>query len=87
MAELPWEFLYDPGRKTFLAASEVNFTRNVITAIPAERGALLHRKMRLLVIVAQPLGLAHLSVEAETEVIKSGFQVFGCERPGLTPHR
>jgi len=74
MADLPWEFLYDPGRKTFLAASEVNFTRNVITAIPAERGKVLHRKMRLLVIVAQPLGLAHLSVEVETEVIKGGFQ-------------
>jgi CHAT domain len=74
MADLPWEFLYDPGRKTFLAASEVNFTRNVITAIPAERGKSLHRKMRILVIVAQPLGLGRLSVEAETEVIKSGFQ-------------
>jgi hypothetical protein len=74
MADLPWEFLYDPGRKTFLAASEVNFTRNVVTAIPAERDKPLDRTMRILVIVAQPLGLAHLSVEDETAVIKSGFQ-------------
>lgn len=73
MADLPWEFVYDPNRKTFLAVSEVNFTRNVLTAIPAERGDALDRKLRILVIVAQPLGMAHLSVDEETAVIKSGF--------------
>lgn len=73
MADLPWEFVYDPNRKTFLAVSEVNFTRNVLTAIPAERGNAFDRKLRILVIVAQPLGMAHLSVDEETAVIKSGF--------------
>ncbi len=73
IADLPWEFAYDPERKNFLATSEVNFTRNVDTAIPADRlGA--RDKLRILVVVAQPLGLAHLSVEEETAVVKSGFQ-------------
>ena len=27
IADLPWEFAYDPERKNFLATSEVNFTR------------------------------------------------------------
>ena len=73
IADLPWEFAYDPERKNFLATSEVNFTRNVDTAIPADRlGA--RNKLGILVVVAQPLGLAHLSVEEETAVVKSGFQ-------------
>jgi CHAT domain-containing protein len=73
IADLPWEFAYDPERKNFLATSEVNFTRNVDTAIPADRiGA--HDKLRILVVVAQPLGLAHLSVDEETAAVKSGFQ-------------
>jgi hypothetical protein len=73
IADLPWEFAYDPERKNFLATSEVNFTRNVDTAIPADRiGA--RDKLRILVVVAQPLGLAHLSVDEETAVVKSGFQ-------------
>lgn len=74
LAELPWEFVYDPARENFLAASEVNFIRNVQTGIPGdrliERGGLL----RILVVVAQPLGLPHLSVEQEKEVILSGFR-------------
>jgi hypothetical protein len=73
IADLPWEFAYDPERKNFLATSEVNFTRNVDTAIPADRlGA--RDKLRILVVVAQPLGLAHLSVDEETAVVRSGFQ-------------
>lgn len=73
LADLPWEFAYDPERKNFLATSEVNFTRNVYTAIPADRLP-VRPKLRILVVVAQPLGLAHLSVDEETEVIKSGFR-------------
>ena len=73
LADLPWEFAYDTERKNFLATSEVNFTRNVSTTIPA---TLLpeSRKLRILVVVAQPLGLAHLSVDEEVQVIKSGFK-------------
>ncbi len=73
LADLPWEFAYDTERKNFLATSEVNFTRNVSTTIPADRTP-ESAKLRILVVVAQPLGLAHLSVEEEAEVIKSGFQ-------------
>lgn len=73
IADLPWEFAYDPGRKIFLATSEVNFTRNVDTAIPADRIPSRDR-LRILVVVAQPLGLAHLSVDEEIARVKSGFQ-------------
>ena len=37
IAVMPWEFVYDPQRKNFLATSEVNFTRNVDTGVPADR--------------------------------------------------
>jgi hypothetical protein len=73
IADLPWEFAYDPERKNFLATSEVNFTRNVDTAIPADRIPSRDR-LRILVVVAQPLGLAHLSVDEEIARVKSGFQ-------------
>jgi len=74
VADLPWEFVHDPGRETFLATSEVNFTRNVITAVPADRLDGTPGPLRILVVVAQPLGLAHLSVDEEVEVIRSGFR-------------
>jgi hypothetical protein len=73
LADVPWQFAYDSERKNFLATSEVNFTRNVYTAIPADRIP-VRPQLRILVVVAQPLGLAHLSVEQETEVIRSGFR-------------
>jgi hypothetical protein len=73
LAQQAWEFLYDPDRRTFLALEEVNFTRNVLTAIPAER-ILPRAVMRILVVVAQPLGLGALSVDEETDVIRSGFR-------------
>ena len=73
LARQAWEFIYDPDRRTFLALEEVNFTRNVLTAIPAERIP-ARTGMRILVVVAQPLGLGKLSVEEETDVIRSGFR-------------
>ncbi len=74
VADNAWEFIYDPDRRTFLALEEVNFTRNVLTAIPAERIPPRTGALRILVVVAQPLGLAALSVEEETNVIRSGFR-------------
>ncbi len=74
IADQAWEFVYDPDRQTFLALEEVNFTRNVLTAIPAERIPARGGPMRILVVVAQPLGLAKLSVEEEADVIRSGFR-------------
>ena len=73
IADQSWEFIYDPDRRTFLALEEVNFTRNVLTAIPAERIP-ARNGMRILVVVAQPLGLGTLSVEEEADVIRSGFR-------------
>ena len=73
IAVLPWEFVYDPQRKNFLSTSEVNFTRNVDTGVPADRMEGKAGKLRILVVVAQPLGLGHLSVDDEVAVIKSGF--------------
>ncbi|HMU29720.1 MAG TPA: CHAT domain-containing protein, partial [Nitrospira sp.] len=73
IADQSWEFIYDPDRRTFLALEEVNFTRNVLTAIPAERIP-ARPTMRILVVVAQPLGLGALSVEEEADVIRSGFR-------------
>ena len=73
IADQSWEFIYDPDRRTFLALEEVNFTRNVLTAIPAERLP-ARPTMRILVVVAQPLGLGALSVEEEADVIRSGFR-------------
>ena len=73
IADQSWEFIYDPDRRTFLALEEVNFTRNVLTAIPAERIP-ARLTMRILVVVAQPLGLGALSVEEEADVIRSGFR-------------
>ncbi len=74
IADHAWEFIYDPDRRTFLALEEVNFTRNVLTAIPAERIPARAGALRILVVVAQPLGLAALSVEEEADVIRSGFR-------------
>ncbi|MCC6913957.1 MAG: CHAT domain-containing protein [Rhodospirillaceae bacterium] len=74
IANLPWEFIYDPARKTFLAASEINFTRNVITGVPGDRFPELSTQLRILVVVAQPLGLAYLGHDQEREVILTGFK-------------
>lgn len=73
VADLPYEFLYDPVRESFLATSELNFTRNVVTAVPADGCPLREPPLRILVVVAQPLGLAHLSVDQESNAIRSGF--------------
>lgn len=73
-AQLPWEFVYDPARRTYLAASEVNFTRNVVTQIPADLLPRRCERLNILVVAAQPLGLAHLSIDDEQDVIMGGFR-------------
>ncbi|HJZ97851.1 MAG TPA: CHAT domain-containing protein, partial [Candidatus Solibacter sp.] len=74
VADLPYEFAHDPVRDTFLSTSEVNFTRNIITSVPADGRGVHPPPLRMLVIVAQPLGLAHLSGDQEQEAIRSGFK-------------
>ncbi len=73
LGDLPWEFVFDPNRRMFLATSEVNFTRNIMTAVPADRIEPRPLPLRILVVVAQPMGLAHLSVDQEIAAIDAGF--------------
>jgi hypothetical protein len=74
VADKPLEFAYDPARRALLAAQDVNFVRNVITAVPAEARLPRQDKLRILVVAAQPVGAASLSVDEEIAVITRGFQ-------------
>ena len=74
IAEKPWEFAYDPGRKCFLATEEMRFTRNVLTSIPADQINPRSGPLRILVASAQPVGYGRLSIEQEEAVIRSGFE-------------
>jgi hypothetical protein len=74
VSDKPWEFAYDPVRRAFLATEEIHFVRNVLTAIPAEPMAPRRPPLRILVVVAQPVGTAPLSTEEEVRVIRRGFE-------------
>jgi len=74
LAVLPWEFAFDRTRRVFLATEEVNFVRNVWTAFPADQIEPRHGRLRILVVVAQPLNLARLSAQEETDAIMEGFR-------------
>lgn len=74
MADLPWEFVYDTNRESFLAVSDVNFTRNVITSVPAQQIAPREGPLRILVALAQPIGAGELSTDEEIDVIRRGFK-------------
>jgi hypothetical protein len=74
IAEKPWEFAYDAGRRSFLATEDIHFVRNVLTAIPADVIPMRHGPLRILVAAAQPVGFGHLSITQEIEVIRRGFE-------------
>ena len=74
IAEKPWEFAYDPGRKCFLATEEMRLTRNVLTNIPADPINLGSGPLRILVASAQPVGYGRLSIAQEEAVIRRGFE-------------
>jgi hypothetical protein len=74
IAEKPWEFAYDPGRKCFLATEEMRLSRNVLTSIPADQINPRSGPLRILVASAQPVGYGRLSIEQEEKVIRSGFE-------------
>ena len=74
IADKPWEFAFDPDRKTFLATQELHFVRNALTAMPVEVIPPKPGPLRILVAVAQPIGTAKLSSEQEEAVIRRGFQ-------------
>ena len=73
VADKPWELAFDPDRKTFLATEEINFHRDVLTAIPADPAPAERRELRILVAAAQPLGEAPLSAEEEIALVRRGF--------------
>lgn len=73
VAELPWEFAFDTDRNAFLATEEVNFARNVVTAVPMEEIAPRHRDLSVLVVAAQPLGWEPLSTDEEVALLLRGF--------------
>ncbi len=74
IADKPWEFAYDASRRTFLATEEANFVRNVGTAVPADSISRQTQGLQILVAVAQPLNLPHLSYAEEIAVIREGFK-------------
>ena len=74
VADKPWEFAFDPDRKTFLATQELHFIRNALTAVPAETITPKAGPLRILIAVAQPIGTGRLSFEQEEAVIRRGFQ-------------
>jgi CHAT domain len=74
IADKPWEFAFDPDRKTFLATQELHFVRNALTAVPVEIIPPKPGPLRILVAVAQPIGTAKLSSEQEEAVIRRSFQ-------------
>lgn len=74
IADKPWEFAFDRARGAFLATEEIQFVRNVLTAVPAQRIEPHAGRLRILVVVAQPFGSAPLSVDEEIAVIRRGFE-------------
>ncbi|HKO98445.1 MAG TPA: CHAT domain-containing protein [Pyrinomonadaceae bacterium] len=74
IAEKPWEFAYDHGRKSFLATEEIHFIRNVLTNVPSDEIVRSDGPLRILVASAQPVGYGRLSIEQEQAVIERGFE-------------
>lgn len=74
IAELPWEFAYNPIRDSFMATEEIHFVRNVRTATPRDIIPPQHGPLRILVVAAQPVGFGNLSIQQEINVITRGFQ-------------
>ena len=74
IAEKPWEFAYDHGRRSFLATEEIHFVRNVLTNVPADPIARCDGALQILVASAQPVGFGRLSIDQEEAVIRRGFE-------------
>jgi hypothetical protein len=73
VADKPWELAFDPSRREFLSTSSVNFVRNAFTAVPADVTARGRGRLRILVAVAQPQGVAPLSGSVETADLEKAF--------------
>ena len=74
VADKPWELAYDPARRSFLATSDVNFVRNVFTAVPAEVRSRRRERLRILVATAEPKGAAPVAAREEAALVRRGFR-------------
>ncbi len=74
VADKPWELAYDPARRSFLATSDVNFVRNVFTAVPAEVRPRRHERLRILVATAEPKGAAPVAAREEAALVRRGLR-------------
>jgi hypothetical protein len=74
VADKPWELAYDPARRSFLATSDVNFVRNVFTAVPAEVRSRRRERLRILVATAEPKGAAPIAAREEAALVRRGFR-------------
>jgi len=74
VADKPWELAWDPARREFLATADINFVRNVFTAVPAEVRPRRRDRLRILVAVAEPGGAAAVSARLETGLLRRSFR-------------
>jgi hypothetical protein len=74
VADKPWELAFDPSRREFLATSSVNFVRNAFTAVPAEAPSPGRGRLRILTVVAQPVGTVPLDAKTETADLRQAFR-------------
>jgi hypothetical protein len=74
VADKPWELAYDPVHRSFLATSDVNFVRNVFTAVPAEVRSRRRERLRILVATAEPKGAAPVAAREEAALVRRGLR-------------
>lgn len=74
VAALPWEFAFDTSRQKFLATEEVNFIRNVVTAVPAQKIVPIDNRLRVLLVPAQPSNRIGLEVAEEEMRMRAGLK-------------
>jgi hypothetical protein len=74
VADKPWELAFDPARREFLATADVNFVRNVFTAVPADARPARRDRLRIVVVTAEPQGAAPISAPAEAALVRRVFR-------------
>ncbi|HEX4955400.1 MAG TPA: CHAT domain-containing protein [Thermoanaerobaculia bacterium] len=72
LAEWPWESLWDPHSRSYLALDQVTVSRVVeeVSGTPRSNGG---RELRVLVVAASPRGQADLGVDGELAQIQAAF--------------
>lgn len=80
LGALPWEFAFDPVRRKYLASEEVHFTRGVMAAVPAEMIRVSTKRLRILVVGAQPRDATPLSIAEEEDRLRHAFRSIADEQ-------